>query len=440
MIIYDLSLALVSQHRHMMLKPERETVAVIGAGVVGCAVAQALTAAGRPVVLLDRAAPATAGASFGNVGHIAAEQVETLPSKRLLLSFWRELFAFGGALDIPLRRVIPLLPWLARFVVAAFRQETNSRHLAPLVRNAPDSLARLLEAIGRRDLMRRNGHYVVWSGSAAARRAARDAESASRLAIRTAPAPADLLRSILSMARLDPTTSIAGLWYPDNGHVLDPAEVARALATAAMQRGAILQCAEVRRLQPLGDTIEVITDTDRLVFNTAVVCTGAWSAPLLAPFGLYAPVTSERGYHVELPDQPPLVDAPILYANDNIVVTPMAGRLRASTYLEFASLNAPPDPRKPARLRARLRTLGYSCAPEGPSWMGPRPTLPDYLPGIGRAPGAANLFYAIGHQHLGLTLAAPTSELIAALVAGRSPRWDISGLDLQRFRTSAAYK
>src|SRR5690242_2156348 len=109
----------------MMLKTERDTVAVIGAGVVGCAVARALAAEGRPVILVDRALPATAGASFGNVGHIATEQVETLPSRQLLLGFWRELFAFGGALDMPLRRVLPLAPWLVRFVLAAGRQKTN---------------------------------------------------------------------------------------------------------------------------------------------------------------------------------------------------------------------------------------------------------------------------------------------------------------------------
>jgi D-amino-acid dehydrogenase len=111
----------------------------------------------------------------------------------------------------------------------------------------------------------------------------------------------------------------------------------------------------------------------------------------------------------------------------------MTGRLRASSYLEFAGLEAPPDPRKPARLRAKLRALGYRCDPEGPSWMGSRPTLPDYLPGIGRLSGTPNLFYAVGHQHLGLTLAAPTAELIGDLVAGRKPRFDIAALDLRRF-------
>jgi hypothetical protein len=59
--------------------------------------------------------------------------------------------------------------------------------------------------------------------------------------------------------------------------------------------------------------------------------------------------------------------------------------------MEFADPDAPADPRKPARLRQKVRALGYSCELEGPSWLGSRPVLPDYLPGIGRAPGVANL-------------------------------------------------
>src|SRR5437868_14884009 len=98
-------------------------VAVVGAGVVGCAVAWALTKAGKRVLLIDRADPATAGASFGNVGHIATEQLQPLPSPQLLASFWRELVAFGGVLDIPLRRVLTMAPWTTRFALAAFRQE-----------------------------------------------------------------------------------------------------------------------------------------------------------------------------------------------------------------------------------------------------------------------------------------------------------------------------
>lgn len=442
-----------------------KTIAVIGAGVVGCAVAQALAAQGRPVLLLDREPPATAGASFGNAGHIATEQVETLPSKQLLLGFWRQLFAFDGALDIPLRRVMSLSPWLARFAVAACRQEANTRHLAPLVREAANSLARVLGTIGRQDLLRRNGHYAVWRGKGASGHAAREATNAARLGVRTSPAPADLLRTVAAMAAAPATVTwrthpvptpsrplgpgaptgtdshaparapvvTAGLWYPDSAHVLDPAEVARALANDAIQRGAVLQRTEVRRLQPREGTIDITTDAHRFTVQTAIVCTGVWSSALLAPFGLRAPLEAERGYHVELPGHAPLAEAPLVYADEKVVVTPMAGRLRATSYLEFAGPQAPPDPRKPARLRAKLRALGYSCNPDGPSWMGPRPTLPDYLPGIGRATDGYNLFYAVGHQHLGLTLAAITAELMCDLVARRKPPFDITALDLRRF-------
>jgi len=59
--------------------------------------------------------------------------------------------------------------------------------------------------------------------------------------------------------------------------------------------------------------------------------------------------------------------------------------------------------------------------------------LPDYLPGIGRAPGSAKLFYAVGHQHIGLTMAPFTAELLADLVAGRSSPISIAPFDLQRF-------
>ena len=223
-------------------------IAVIGAGVIGCAIARKLALLGHPILLLDRAAPATAGASFGNVGHIATEQVETLPSKQLLLGFWRELFAFGGPLDIPLRRVMSLAPWMARFAIAAFRQEANTRHLAPLVRDAANALARALSEVGRSDLLRRNGHYTVWLGEGASIRAARAATSAARVGVRTEPAPMELLRGIEAAGK-----HAAGLWFPDSAHVLDPAEVARAFADDAIQRGSILHRTEVRQLQPRGD-------------------------------------------------------------------------------------------------------------------------------------------------------------------------------------------
>ena len=50
--------------------------------------------------------------------------------------------------------------------------------------------------------------------------------------------------------------------------------------------------------------------------------------------------------------------------------------------------------------------------------LGFRPTLPDYVPVIGRASANENVIYAFGHQHVGLTLAAITGRLVGELRGG----------------------
>ena len=381
-----------------------DTVAVVGAGVIGAAVAYALAREGRTILLLDRAEPGIAGASFGNAGHIAAELVEPLPSWGLLLGFWCELFAFGGVLDIPLRRAPAFLPWAWRFAAAAQHRTENTRHLAPLVRPAVDQMARWLAEIGRPELLRTNGHYQVWFGPRSGEQAAEQGLAMERLGIPTEAAPSETLQLIGRQS-----SGIAGLWFPSTGHVLDPLKILQSFVGAATERGASFRCAEIRAIKPLEGLVALHTSSGTLTVGAVVVCTGAWTASLLEPLGLRVPMESARGYHVEMAGHPALTDTPILYADQRILLTPMEGRLRATSFMEFAGPNAAPDPRKWARLRRLLGELGYDCPADGPSWVGPRPVLPDYLPGIGRLEGTS-IYYAVGHQHIGLTLAPVTGE------------------------------
>ncbi|HEX9473292.1 MAG TPA: FAD-binding oxidoreductase, partial [Steroidobacteraceae bacterium] len=207
----------------------------------------------------------------------------------------------------------------------------------------------------------------------------------------------------------------------------------QAFVQAASERGTVVLRSAVRALRPRGAQIEIHDGSGPRLADAVVVSAGLGSQALLAPLGVHAPLQSVRGYHIELPGQSPFLDAPVLHTNEHILVTPMAGRLRASSYMEFAAEDAPADAAKPAALRRKVRALGYACEANGPSWVGSRPILPDYLPGIGRAPGPIRLYYAVGHQHIGLTLAPVTGDLIADLVAARPPRLPVAAFDLRRF-------
>jgi glycine/D-amino acid oxidase-like deaminating enzyme len=409
---------------------EQGSVAVIGAGVIGASIAYALAREGHRVTLLDRKDPGEGGASFGNAGHIATELLEPLPSPGLLFGFWRMLSAFGGPLHIPLRRLPAFAPWALRFAAAAFRRMPNTKVLAPFVRPAVGALEGMLRDIGRLDLLRLNGHYQIWLDGRAAKSARVQALAMEQLEVPTQPAPTELVRAVQWAAGAQ---SAAGLWFPKCAHVLDPLEVVRAFDAAARARGAVFLRREVRSLAIRGADLEIVTEAEPVIANSAIVCAGAWSAPLLRPFGLKVPLEAARGYHVEMPGAAPLVDAPLLYSDRNILVTPMTGRLRASSFMEFAGVDAPPDPCKPEWLRSTLGQLGYPAQASQSSWVGGRPVLPDYLPAIGRVPAVPNLCYAFGHQHIGLTLAAVTAGAVADLYGGRAPRDDISAFDLRRF-------
>src|SRR5260370_7164414 len=105
---------------------EEDAIGGVGAGVIGAAAAFAVAREGRRVLLLDRAEPGMAGASFGNAGHIAAELVQPLPSPGLLFGFYRELFRFGGALDLSPRQALRMPPWIANFPSPPFHPPKNT--------------------------------------------------------------------------------------------------------------------------------------------------------------------------------------------------------------------------------------------------------------------------------------------------------------------------
>ena len=127
-------------------------------------------------------------------------------------------------------------------------------------------------------------------------------------------------------------------------------------------------------------------------------------------------------------------DLPTTVFEENFVVlSRFTSGLRATSFLEFGSPDAPGDDRKWRLLERRIAELGVRFSPTPDRWVGPRPTLPDYLPAIGRLERAPRVFYAFGHHHLGLTEAAITAELIAAIAAERAPALDMAPFRIERF-------
>jgi glycine/D-amino acid oxidase-like deaminating enzyme len=164
-----------------------------------------------------------------------------------------------------------------------------------------------------------------------------------------------------------------------------------------------------------------------------VLTAGLASAALMRPLGITLPITAERGYHAMLP--PGAVDAPLptTFNERGFVVTPMEHGIRLAGTVELGAGGRAPDWARADILATHMQRLfGKTVAPTE-RWQGDRPTLPDYLPALGRAPGIANMVVAAGHQHLGLTLAAISARVVAGLLSGAPAGLDVRPFDPGRF-------
>ena len=415
-------------------EPVSHQVIIIGGGVIGLSCALSLQMQGSQCLVLESEADPR-GASWGNAGHIAIEQAEPIASPATIRSFPKRLFCRGGAVALPPGGMIYWLPFAWRLWRAARPRRFAAGKIAlkSLLAAAMPAWRRLVAAAGAPDLLREDGHFVVWEtpATAAAGRAAWAAADTGEARFRDAT-PQEI--AALSGVMADPPAG--AIRFQGTGRIADPLRLAEALRAAFVAAGGTMRQARVADL-PLLDGAALVRLENGVVLTAdlVVVAAGIASGRLLAPLGHTVPMIAERGYHIQSAESDwPLDLPPIVFEDRSMIVTRFESGLRAASFVEFTRAASPPDPRKWARLRAHAAALGLSLD-MAKDWIGSRPTLPDYLPAIGRSDRASNLLYAFGHNHLGLTLAAVTGEMVAGLAAGTPAP---PALSLDRFQRNRA--
>ena len=115
-------------------------VAIVGAGVIGLAIAVRLAGEGREVVLIEPNEPGS-GASYGNAGTIADYAVSPVGTPAVLRSLPALLLDRDSPLAIRPAALPALAPWLIRFAhqsIPARAKAERGRDRAPSRRGGAD--------------------------------------------------------------------------------------------------------------------------------------------------------------------------------------------------------------------------------------------------------------------------------------------------------------
>ena len=407
-------------------------IAVIGAGVVGLTVALRLAQAGREVVMIDPAEPG-AGASYGNAGTIADYAVMPVGTPDVLRNLPSLLFDASSPLAIRKAAILGLAPWLLRFLRQSLpgAAARNAAALAVLLADAAPRWHDLAAVVGAGDLLQDCGALYLYDSAAAF--AGASADMAARRAFGVA---VDLVQPG-DLAALEPGLppgAAGGALFPRARFLTDPGQMMVHLAGAAERAGVRHLRWRVVSLGRAQGGVRLAGEGHSLQARQVVIAAGAHSRALALMAGDRVPLDTERGYHVEYDMAAPRLRRPTCPTARGFYLCPMAGRLRIAGTVELGGLDPRPSPHRIAALVKGAQAIFPDLGAPDRTWLGFRPSIPDSLPVIGPSSGGADILYAFGHGHIGLTLAPVTAAIIADLVAGRTPPVDLAATSVRRFR------
>ncbi|MEZ0560987.1 NAD(P)/FAD-dependent oxidoreductase, partial [Pseudomonas sp. Env-82] len=389
-----------------------------GAGIIGVACALQLARQGRRVVVLDPQAPGM-GASYGNAGHLATEQVFPIADLSILKRLPAMLLDPMGPLRLDWTYLPRALPWFIRLLLnlRPARYQRTVAGLRALNEGSLGAWQRLLQSMGQTQLLREDGSLLVYE-----RAEFRAALDAVQQRMRQQGVAVDFWSGD-AVRKAAPQLSDAiqgGLFFPATGHFLDPYTVVGELVNAAKAEGVQFLQQRVLDGRLEGSGVSLTTDQGVLTAQQVLIACGAHSAKLTAALtGKQVPLDTERGYHLMLPHEQQRLPFAVTSLERKFIMTPMTGGLRLAGTVEFAGLDRPANMQRAWQLHRLSKGLFQHdlSDSEATPWMGFRPSLPDSLPIIDRV-CEGKVLLAFGHQHLGLTQAAVTAEWVGQLVAG----------------------
>lgn len=412
-------------------------VVVVGAGVIGLCTAYYAALEGHEVVVLEREGEEHEGCSHGNAGLIVPSHIVPLASPGMIGRALRWMWNAESPFYIRPRLDRQLLAWAWLFYRAATPE--HAARAAPWIRDLNLASRTLFEELAARsgDAFRlvKQGVLLLCNTQQGLDEEAAAGEHATRLGL-----DVEILEAAQARA-LEPEIEmniVGAVLYAQDAH-MDPGLFMASLRRLTTEAGAsFLWNSGVSGWHTAGRRVQsVVSGGSEVEADEFVLCGGSWSGEAARGLDLRLPLQAGKGYNLTLsrPRSKPTRGA--ILVEGRVAVTPMGERLRFAGTMEIAGLNERINPARLSGIRKTVRRFYPQFQDtdfEGiKPWCGLRPCSPDGLPYLGRLARYDNLSVACGHAMMGLSLGPITGRLIAQILSGRAPEWDLSLVSPDRY-------
>lgn len=232
---------------------------------------------------------------------------------------------------------------------------------------------------------------------------------------------------------LSPTS--LGAVYTESEAQLDPRLLTMALAKSAEIHGARIESCEATGLIIVGDCVKGVQTRDGVIpSNTVVLAMGPWSVELQSWVGFNVPVIPLRGQivHLKMPGELP---NHAIFHHSGYVLPKSTGLVFAGTTEEQAGFDSTPTEEGIASIMKMA--LGLAPRLQGGKIADVtaclRPLSVDELPIIGPVPGWRNLFVGTGHGRKGILLGLATGKYMAQQITDGIAEYPLDDFSPGRF-------
>lgn len=412
-------------------------IIIIGGGVIGLASAYYCAQRGYRVTVIERNGEEHGNCSSGNAGMIVPSHFVPLAAPGMVALGLKWMWNPESPFYIKPRLNRDLLDWGLKFWRAATLEHVNRS--APLLRDlslASRACFEELAALPDNDFgLVKKGLVMICKTQHALDEEGRFAARANALGV---------LAEVLDgkgLAQLDPNVRMdaaGGVYFPKDCHLL-PDRFLAGLKQYAAKAGVKFEwSAEVTGFVQQNSRITTVqTNKGEFHGDEVVLAGGAWSPVIARELGLKIPIQAGKGYSLTLSSPRQLPQICAIFVEARMAITPMAGKLRFGGTMEIADLNEDINLRRVQGIIKNVPRYYPAFSPrdfEGISpWCGLRPCSPDGLPYLGRTLKFSNLMVACGHAMMGLSLGPITGRLVAEMLSGEKPSFDLRMLNPDRY-------
>jgi glycine oxidase len=233
--------------------------------------------------------------------------------------------------------------------------------------------------------------------------------------------------------------AIYALYFPHENRI-ENRQLTQAFLVAAVKAGAkLIEDSRVEAIETRGGKFAGLRlqGGDLVEGAAAINAAGSWASLIRGTEADNIRLYPVRGQIVCFQTRPNLV-GPSIFSLRGYAVPRRDGRLLAGSTREMArySKDVTLEGMEGIVRAARDMLPSLSGMRFREAWAGLRPATADFLPVLGASPTIPGLYYATGHFRSGILLAAITGRVMAAMITGGKPETDIGPFSPARFNSA----